>query len=193
MQLNAQTLGFFTALCVGFLIGIVRERLHQPGVMVAGVRTHTLAAVMGAVALVLRIAFLLLHNPLPVQFELPNTEGAFQLNHVFVISLSISSVSLMSHWMGLWFGDSGTFGTAVIVGFAEIHSSAVSIAHLANDHAMPSPLAQWGVICVLAASAVSKTVLSFVVGGPAYGRHVALSLLMFIVTAASSLWIFHHS
>jgi uncharacterized membrane protein (DUF4010 family) len=149
--------------------------------------------ILGAVALVLRIAFLLLHNPLPVQFELPNTEGAFQLNHVFVISLSISSVSLMSHWMGLWFGDSGTFGTAVIVGFAEIHSSAVSIAHLANDHAMPSPLAQWGVICVLAASAVSKTVLSFVVGGPAYGRHVALSLLMFIVTAASSLWIFHHS
>ena len=50
MQLNSQTLGFFTALCVGFLVGIVRERLHQPGVMVAGVRTHTLAAIMGAVA-----------------------------------------------------------------------------------------------------------------------------------------------
>jgi uncharacterized membrane protein (DUF4010 family) len=148
--------------------------------------------VLGALALVVRIAFLLLRNPLPIHFELPSTEGAFQLNHVFIIALSISSVSFISHWMGLWFGDGGTFGTAVIVGFAEIHSSAVSISHLANDHALPSPLAQWGVISVLAASAVSKSILSFVVGGQPYGRHIALSLLMFIVTAAASLWIFHH-
>lgn len=50
MYLEPQTIGFLTALCVGFLIGIVRERLHQPGAMMAGVRTHTVAALMGAVA-----------------------------------------------------------------------------------------------------------------------------------------------
>ena len=50
MTFQQPTLGFFTALCVGFLIGMVRERLHQPGVMMAGVRTHTIAALMGAVA-----------------------------------------------------------------------------------------------------------------------------------------------
>ena len=50
MYLQQPSIGFFTALCVGFLIGIVRERLHQPGVMMAGVRTHTAAALMGAVA-----------------------------------------------------------------------------------------------------------------------------------------------
>jgi len=50
MPNQEQTVGFLTALCIGFLIGIVRERLHQPGVMMAGVRTHTVAALMGAVA-----------------------------------------------------------------------------------------------------------------------------------------------
>ena len=50
MAFQEQSFGFLTALCIGFLIGIVRERLHQPGVMMAGVRTHTVAALMGAVA-----------------------------------------------------------------------------------------------------------------------------------------------
>jgi uncharacterized membrane protein YhiD involved in acid resistance len=50
MNLPPETLSFLTALGVGFLIGIVRERLHQPGAMMAGVRTHTVAAIMGAVA-----------------------------------------------------------------------------------------------------------------------------------------------
>ena len=51
MNLNPSTLGIFTALCIGFLIGIVRERLHQHGTLMAGVRTHTLAALIGAVAI----------------------------------------------------------------------------------------------------------------------------------------------
>ena len=50
MKLPEETLSFLTAMGVGFLIGIVRERLHQPGAMMAGVRTHTVAALMGAVA-----------------------------------------------------------------------------------------------------------------------------------------------
>ena len=50
MNLPPETLSFLTALGIGFLIGIVRERLHQPGAMMAGVRTHTVAALMGAVA-----------------------------------------------------------------------------------------------------------------------------------------------
>jgi uncharacterized membrane protein (DUF4010 family) len=51
MNLTPSTLGIFTALCIGFLIGIVRERLHQHGTLMAGVRTHTLAALIGAVAI----------------------------------------------------------------------------------------------------------------------------------------------
>ena len=50
MNVPEETLSYLTALGIGFLIGIVRERLHQPGALMAGVRTHTVAALMGAVA-----------------------------------------------------------------------------------------------------------------------------------------------
>ncbi len=42
--------GIFTALGLGLLIGVVRERLHREEVAVAGVRTHALVALAAAVA-----------------------------------------------------------------------------------------------------------------------------------------------
>lgn len=42
--------GLLTALGIGLLIGIVRERAHGSGVAKAGTRTHALIAVMGAVS-----------------------------------------------------------------------------------------------------------------------------------------------
>jgi hypothetical protein len=37
MNFSPQIMAFFTAMSVGFLIGIVRERLHQPGALMAGI------------------------------------------------------------------------------------------------------------------------------------------------------------
>ncbi|MEN9888492.1 MAG: hypothetical protein RL559_529, partial [Pseudomonadota bacterium] len=42
--------GLLTALGVGLLIGVVRERRHQPGVTKAGTRTHALVALLGFVS-----------------------------------------------------------------------------------------------------------------------------------------------
>ena len=42
--------GLFTALGLGLLIGVVRERLHSEDVAVAGVRTHALVALAAAIA-----------------------------------------------------------------------------------------------------------------------------------------------
>jgi uncharacterized membrane protein (DUF4010 family) len=49
MNWNTSYLGLLTALSVGLLIGTVRERLHKPGPMKAGVRTHGIVALLGAV------------------------------------------------------------------------------------------------------------------------------------------------
>jgi uncharacterized membrane protein (DUF4010 family) len=49
MNWNASYLGLLTALSIGLLIGTVRERLHKPGPMKAGVRTHGIVALLGAV------------------------------------------------------------------------------------------------------------------------------------------------
>lgn len=49
MNWNESPLGLLTALSIGLLIGVVRERLHKPGAMKAGVRTHAIVALLGAI------------------------------------------------------------------------------------------------------------------------------------------------
>ena len=50
-MMNSYTsyIGLITALSTGLLIGTVRERLHKPGPMKAGVRTHAIVALLGAI------------------------------------------------------------------------------------------------------------------------------------------------
>lgn len=50
MTWNESFLGLLTALSIGLLIGTVRERLHKPGAMKAGVRTHAIVGFLGAIA-----------------------------------------------------------------------------------------------------------------------------------------------
>ena len=45
--------GLLTALGVGLMIGVVRERRHRPDATKAGTRTHALVAMLGYVAWVL--------------------------------------------------------------------------------------------------------------------------------------------
>lgn len=49
MDWNTQLQGIVTALGIGLMIGMVRERRHDPDVSKAGTRTHTLIAVLGAI------------------------------------------------------------------------------------------------------------------------------------------------
>jgi len=51
MNWNQSLIGLITALSIGFLIGTVRERLHKPGVMKAGLRTHAIVALLGAITI----------------------------------------------------------------------------------------------------------------------------------------------
>ena len=49
MNLKTSLIGLLTALGIGALIGTVRESLHKPGPMKAGVRTHAIVALLGAI------------------------------------------------------------------------------------------------------------------------------------------------
>lgn len=50
MNTSALLIGFLTALGVGLLIGVVRERRHGPDMTKAGTRTHALVAILGYVS-----------------------------------------------------------------------------------------------------------------------------------------------
>lgn len=53
MSIPPYALAWLTALGIGLLIGLVRERAHPQSPAVAGIRTHTLVALAGAVSWVL--------------------------------------------------------------------------------------------------------------------------------------------
>jgi len=138
---------------------------------------------LGGLALFLASIAWLKRDESAALFTLPATEGAFQIKHVAIIAVSISGVSLLATWMGLWFGQPGTLVSAILVGFAEIHSAAVAIATLNGAQDPASALAKWGVIGILAASVVAKSVLSLISGGKAYAARIGLSLTMFITAS----------
>ena len=138
---------------------------------------------LGGLALFLASIAWLKRDQSAALFTLPATEGAFQIKHVAIIAASISGVSLLATWMGLWFGQPGTFVSAILVGFAEIHSAAVAIATLNGAQDPASALAKWGVIGILAASVMAKSVLSLISGGKAYAARIGLSLTMFITAS----------
>jgi uncharacterized membrane protein (DUF4010 family) len=51
LEWNDTTRGLMVAVALGLMIGVVRERRHDAGVSKAGVRTHTLVAIVGFVSL----------------------------------------------------------------------------------------------------------------------------------------------
>ena len=124
-------------------------------------------------------------------FELPSTDGAFQISHALMIAAIISAVSLCSAWLRTVFGDSGTLATAVVVGLVEVQAAAVGIAQLSPAHTEPSAAARWGVVGILGASVCSKVLLAYLSGGRAYGTKVATGLVL-CLTAAVTVMVLTH-
>ena len=144
----------------------------------------------GAVLFVFAI-FFLRHHQQTQEFKIPIAEGAFKLQHVFYIAFTISCVSVISTGMGIWFGKPGSLLAAIIVGFAEIHAAAMSIAQLSQT---PTGYAteehiEWAVIAILGASVISKSVLSFLNGGKIYGKKISSALISFVLASGLGLLI----
>jgi uncharacterized membrane protein (DUF4010 family) len=150
-------------------------------------KSVALPLMMGGLSLLLMSVLLFKRHPLPSELTLTATQDAFQLKHVFIIAFSISSISLVSSWISSVFGQTGTLISAVIIGFAEIHAAAFSISQLERQSPELAQLARWGVIGILTASVISKSVLSVVGGGKDYGFKMVSALVVFISVTALGL------
>ena len=150
-------------------------------------KSVALPLMMGGLSLLAMSVLLFKRHPSTNELTLTATQDAFQLKHVFIIAFSISSISLVSSWIGSVFGQTGTLISAVIIGFAEIHAAAFSISQLERQSPELAQLARWGVIGILTASVISKSVLSVVGGGKDYGFKMASALVVFISVTALGL------
>ena len=115
------------------------------------------------------------------------TASAFKLSQALVLALVLGSVSLLSALLQVLWGSAGVLVTAMLVALVEIHAAAFSVAQMSLLSSTSLPLASWGLVAVLASSALAKTILAFVTGGAGFGWRVGLGLGVMVSAAALTL------
>ena len=106
-----------------------------------------------------------------------SADRAFKLSQALLIAALIAGVSLLAAWLGERFGSAGVLVTTMLVALAEVHAAAAGVAQLQVSGAVPMDVARWGILGVLSASCLAKTVLAFASGGLRYGLLVATGLI----------------
>lgn len=105
---------------------------------------------------------------------------SFKLSHALSIAVIIAVVIVLTAWLRELLGEAGALVTAGLAALVELQAAAASIAQLNSAGALESRVAQWGVLVVLAAASVAKTVLAFVSGGARYGIYVGGGLMLMV-------------
>jgi len=114
---------------------------------------------------------------------------AFHLTHALAVAALIAVVMLVSEAMRRWFGDAGALAAAALAALAELQAAGASVARLAGTGGLDITHARWGLVALLAASALSKSVLAFASGGVRYGRIVCTGLVAMVAAAALAAWL----
>jgi uncharacterized membrane protein (DUF4010 family) len=139
----------------------------------------------GAVVLAAAGAFGLWHSSRDAELPERPQARAFRLSHALIFAAVVAVVLLVSAWMQELFGDRGALVAATLAALAELHAAGASLAQLSQSEGIGLAQARWGVIALLAASALAKTVLAFVSGGARYGTRVGLGLVGMVAAAVA--------
>jgi uncharacterized membrane protein (DUF4010 family) len=110
---------------------------------------------------------------------------AFHPGHALALALLLAAVLLVSAWMQRWFGDAGALFAAALVALGELHAAGASVAQLAAAGSLAPSHAEWGVLALLAAAAISKSAVAFASGGAGYGTRVAAGLFASVLAATA--------
>ncbi|UUC95344.1 MULTISPECIES: DUF4010 domain-containing protein [Comamonas] len=118
------------------------------------------------------------------------TERVFKLSTALLIAGTIALMLVLGAWLQHIFGSTGVLVAAAFAALAELHAAAASLGQLFASGSLPLPIAQWGLVVILASSAIAKSVLAFAVGGLKYGTRISLGLASMVTGAGLSLlWI----
>ena len=104
-----------------------------------------------------------------------------------LLAVVVAAVMLVSAWMRLWFGEGGALLAAALAALVELHAAGATVAQLSATGALSDDHARWGILALLGAAALSKSVLAFASGGYAYGWRVAVGLAASVLGAAAML------
>lgn len=118
---------------------------------------------------------------------------AFHVGHALLLVGIMALLLLVSAFLQRQFGSAGVMVAASAVALVEVHAAAASIAQLAAQQQLTLHLAGWGLVLLVLASSVAKSVLAFVSGGTRYGWRVAAGLMAAPVAMGLVLLLLPHS
>lgn len=138
-----------------------------------------LAPELSAAATVLLVGGLLglrrgtIAGPMPPTAE----TRMFRLGQALLFAAVITAVLFVSAALRAGLGPQGAMAAAILAGLAEIHAAIATLGNLYDSGGLSAQDARWGLIGILAASVIAKTVVAWSSGGRAYGLRVAVGLL----------------
>lgn len=122
-----------------------------------------------------------------------HTPRAFRLSHALLLAGLMGLLLLVSAWLQHQFGAAGVVAASAAVAVVEVHAAGASLAQLAASGQLELSSASWGVVLLLAVSALAKGSTAFISGGRAYGWRVASGLAAAPIFATVSHFLFKYS
>jgi len=109
---------------------------------------------------------------------------SFQMRHALLLAALIAVLLLISAWLQRTYGSTGALIASTCVALAEIHAAAASLSQLYVAGGLTLETARLGLVALLGAAALAKTLIAFVSGGAAYGLRVGIGLVGMVLAAA---------
>jgi uncharacterized membrane protein (DUF4010 family) len=109
---------------------------------------------------------------------------AFRISHALLLAALIAALLLLSAWLQHRFGVAGALVAAGCVALAEIHAATASLAQLEAAGELSLHMAKLGIVGLLAAATLAKTMVATLSGGPSYGWRVGVGLAVSTLAAA---------
>ncbi len=115
----------------------------------------------------------------------PTSESPmFRFSHALGFAVLITAVMFISAALNVWLGPRGAMAAAILAALAELHAAVATVGNLYARGVLSPDQARWGLVALLAAAALSKSVVAWVSGGRAYGLRVMIGLLLMVAGPA---------
>jgi uncharacterized membrane protein (DUF4010 family) len=113
----------------------------------------------------------------------------FRFSHALTFAAIITVVLFASAALNDWLGPRGAMVAATLAALAEVHAAVATVGNLFRNGVFDADQARWGLVGLLAASWVAKSVVAWTSGGGRYGRRVSLGLGAAVLAAAVVPWL----
>ncbi|GAB2499534.1 MgtC/SapB family protein [Arenimonas alkanexedens] len=108
----------------------------------------------------------------------------FRFSHALTFAAIITVVLFTSAALNAWLGPRGAMLAATLAALAEVHAAVATVGNLFRSGVFDAEQARWGLVGLLAASWLAKSVIAWTSGGREYGLRVLLGLGAAVAAAA---------